>query len=375
MKMKRGTCLTFQTVALVPIVSLTLWFASSLRAEPVLGVNRPGIAWLQSESWKTTVDAIAVSGARAIRMMLVPPFSRSLDVVAYCNERNLPVLLMIPLGLEQFYSADVHPRSGNGQLYDVRPLSRLDMDKFLHHWSTIAGEIHARRLKVMAIQIGNEFNSADFNGDLPLVKGGAILHDRSYREYNFWDAYETGTKKLVEASRIVALTKQESNQLADTVIVLGGLARPNTDWLKHVNASLVEPNVALRTAISLGIDRYVNAYGAHIYPDLHADDLLYPDKKIAAQIDAYMTPLTAVNQQSKYWWITEWGFRQRKGPDGRPLSRLPLFQAFVRALAQSRWASLVQATFIYDWDENRLFRIWDGKTVLGRKDLLPLFSN
>lgn len=336
------------------------------------GVNRPAIAWLKPDAeWQRAVDAMSDNGVKSLRMMLVTPYENSFKVIAYCNQKGIDVLLMVPLTLDAYYALPVSRRLGNKSLYTVPHLSALDISSFESRWGEVVKTLSLRNLRVKAVQIDNEFNSAAFNGDLPLVKGGAILTDQTYQEFSFWKDYQAGMRKLTQVLRIVSNSLRGSEYFKDVPIVLGGLARPTTAWIRNVDGSLVEPGLALRELIALGADRYVDFYAIHLYPQVPRDQWAEPAAAIREYLDERMTEVVAAGGATKVWWITEWGFARRNEDPIKCTSRdlrLPLFKAFQEVIAKSRWTQLVGPTFIYDWDESVRFRIFDGSRVLCTKD-------
>lgn len=334
------------------------------------GVNRPAIAWLKTDAeWRGTVDAMAQNGVTAMRMMLVTPFAQSMDVVAYCNQKGIDVLLMVPLTLRDYYPPGMVPRKGNSGLYTVPHLSELDPARFREKWSEALGLMTARGLRISGVQIDNEFNSAAFNGDLPLVKGGAILRSGSETGYAFWGAYRMGMERVVEVLSIVSTSLKASERYKEVPVVLGGLARPTDTWIRNIGGSLVEPDLALRTLLALGAGRHIDAYAIHVYPQVPRAQWSKPEVVIRDYFEKRMAELTTVTGTAKRWWITEWGFARRREDTQRcdgPDPRLPLFLAFADIMRQEKWRALIGPSFIYDWDESSNFRIWDGQAVLCR---------
>lgn len=344
-------CSAFYKVLGLRLIFLAaLLFTSWAYAERLLGVNAAALPWVNSEvERKAIVDAMANAGVKALRTLLVPPFDRTAEFVRYANESGIQVVLVVPLTLKDFYT-DPSPRPARGRFPAINKISQLDTGKFLKLWGEALGRLEARRGKVLAFQIGTEFNSAQFNGDLPIL--GAILTQRTANEYAFWPQYQVGMKKLYQTAQIVSASLKDSN-LNDSLVVLGAFARPDTGWLISSGNTLVEPNVALQTLLELSIDRYVDAYAVHVYPHIAK---LGPAERRANLLDHFEQAL-GVLPVSKPMWITEWGFSEG--------DRLSLFCSFLSALDVSPLGKRVMATFIYDWNERQKHRVWDGKRVLG----------
>lgn len=328
--------------------------------DSLLGVNKGGLAWLESREASAAIDQMAQASVSALRMNLVSPFSKTLDVIAYANSVGIDVLLVIPLTLRDFYPPDAAPRPAQGNFPRISRISEMDIDRFDRIWSSVLDDIDRRGLRVLAFEIGNEYNSAYFNGDLPIVQGGAILTVQTAREFSFWPTYEAGMRKLLDVAKIVATSMRNSEKLMGTKIVLGAPARPPTDWLRRSGNALVEPETALRTLKNLGIESYVDAYAAHIYPNVINIRPSGRSQAIRQKLDEEFDVLKAAVGSSRPLWITEWGFR---AADTR-VNRLSYFCAFLSALDQSSRRDRVEASFIFDWNDSPQFRIWVGTKVL-----------
>lgn len=234
--------------------------ASQAQSELKVGVNRPGLPWVNEERRRTIAREIAAAGFRDLRMMLVPPFEVSLDTIEAANAAGLSVLLMVPLTSHAYYEPPVTVRPGNDHLWNSPPLSKLSIALFKKQFELQFSRMASRKLKVSGIQIGNEFNSAAFNGDLPVTKGGHIVNSDNYRAAPFWSAYVEGLKNLRGALAIAHASVARTAEYKDVPIVLGGLARPTTTWLQNVDATLVEPVLTLRMIFELGAEADVNAF-------------------------------------------------------------------------------------------------------------------
>ena len=50
-------------------------------------------------------------------------------------------------------------------------------------------DIAQRRLNILSIELFNEINWVDFNGDLQTVEGGAIINENNYKDFPFMEKY------------------------------------------------------------------------------------------------------------------------------------------------------------------------------------------
>ena len=354
------------------LLFLFLTFAGNpVQAEDLLpGVNRPGLAWVQDKSAAmATLGTISKEQVPAVRIMLVRPFDRVACLIEQCNQVGVNVLLMIPLAQGDYYPKGTVPRIGIAPFYTLPPFSQLDTALFAAKWNEALQLFINGNLRIHAFEIANEFNTSVFNGDLPVLdrNKGIVVTNNNFHQQAFWTQYLKGMLKLAAVSDIIFQSIRISSSFQKATIILGGLARPETEWVKKIGAILIEPYLALKTLRDFGIDNSVDAYAIHIYPHVPKANWQTPEKDIASSIDEHMNRVVGFGALGKPWWITEWGFAMQTADfencdKGDP--RLKLFSTFTKVLAASPWRSVVEETYIYDWDESTRFRIWNDNSVL-----------
>lgn len=353
----------------VIVLIVVAFFGCGAAGGREVGINQPAIVWKDGDRAGDVLDAMRAEGVNSVRLMLVNPFQNSLGVMKSARDRGMSVLLLIPTSLDAYHDANVAKRQGRPpHIYTLAPLSQVVYQKFSDIWLDMLKQIESSNIVLAGVQIENEFNSGAFNGDLPIFEGGASVNLSNYRDFSFWPRYKAGMAKLVDLLRFVRGSLRASAQLKEVPVVLGGLAHPSAVWNRNVGNVLVDPDLALRTLIELGVDQYVDAYAIHLYPQVSRREWLRPRDVISAYINRELAPLLVLSGRAKKWWVTEWGFAKRfdvkPSLDGRD-PRLPLFVEFRDALKSGRYSKFIGRDYIYDWSESSRFSIWDGKTVLG----------
>ena len=64
-------------------------------------------------------------------------------------------------------------------------------------------DIAQRRLNILSIELFNEINWVDFNGDLQTVEGGAIINENNYKDFPFMEKYIEGMEKYTQLVSIL----------------------------------------------------------------------------------------------------------------------------------------------------------------------------
>lgn len=99
----------------------------------------------------------------------------------------------------------------------------LDVNRLAQALLPFLSELQKRGIALHAVEVGNEFNWMPFNGDLQYLPGGAVLNDRSLREFSFGDAVRRGFEKVAQAARVVRSSLQKVYGVNRVPVVLGGL--------------------------------------------------------------------------------------------------------------------------------------------------------
>lgn len=82
----------------------------------------------------------------------------------------MSVLVAIHLAQPALYAKDIKPRLGRGkEIRDVRGLSSMDVSRYREIITNFLGQLDSAKITIYGIEVGNEINWANFNGDLPLL--------------------------------------------------------------------------------------------------------------------------------------------------------------------------------------------------------------
>ena len=135
-------------------------------AQWIEGVNNVHLGWDSPDRRAEVIDDMARAGVASVRVDLIPPYSASLDALDALSQRGMSIELVVSLSGGQLVAARPVLRPGHGSIYTVAPLSQLDPQFFKTQYGALWTEIVRRRIRLVAIEVGNEINWAAFNGDL-----------------------------------------------------------------------------------------------------------------------------------------------------------------------------------------------------------------
>ena len=335
----------------------------------MFGVCRPNLSWEPDVKAREILDSIKESGADCVQLTLRENVEVTLAHVQYCKSIGLPVVLLI-MPLETFMEDGAKPRSGKGKLWTVYGLSQIDVGKFEKIFGECVEFLKANGIEIIGIEVFNEINWADFNGDLPTSEGaGIVLGEGNYGEYAFAEKYFKGMEKysLVLAAMRGALDESYSGScLRKPEIILGSSALiGDMNWLGKVGGSVVcldFHNKVLAGKIERAgkieaVFENTDAYAVHVYPgETECDPAAYPEK-IERFVRKNTDPVLRFVDRKKPVYITEfsyssWLFRNEENPQEM---RARMTGDFLRSLAQNslaeiNWGGVFH--FCYDGDEN-----------------------
>ena len=81
---------------------------------------------------------------------------------------------MLIMPMQDFMLDGAKPRPKSKNFWSVYGVSQVDLKKFEKKLDELFKDIAQRRLNILSIELFNEINWVDFNGDLQTVEGGAI---------------------------------------------------------------------------------------------------------------------------------------------------------------------------------------------------------
>ena len=341
------------------------------------GINRTNLPWVKPETRQFEIlDEIHALGAGSVRLSLVQPHDAVWRHIKRCNELGMEVVLFIPNGeTDLYFNPGVPIREGNGDKYGIYSLphfSKMNVDRFMTMYTYYLQQLKQRGLKVKALQLFNELNWCAFNGDMPMVDGGAIVTKDNWREHAFFPQWVEGMKIYGEVMKRVRA--ETDRMFADKPalkpqVLTYGVAKVWDRYVEENRGTCIRPDLAVQvmcgqhelTKGDANIFNYADAVATHIYPDnptLEPEEGIKRIENYAAQM---IDPLVAAAGKDKPVYITEWGVAGAWF-DGYPeddTKRLEWFGLFLRALQGERFKDIdFGEIMLFDYDHMPPFSIY-----------------
>lgn len=322
------------------------------------GVNRTNLGW--TKDWKPILDQIADHQIKSIRLTLTEPIERSAEIAAYAGSRGMKVLVNVGLSVGYYYDPAVLPRPGRGIVRPVRGLSDLDVDRYRETLTRFLALLDRRKARLYALEVGNEINWADFNGDFPVGEQGRIFDEQSLEQAAERDRILAGFRKYKATLDVARIALRASASGRDALLVSAGLYEPSP-WTIKSNGSALSLAATKSLFDQLGITSSVDALAVHVYPSRDVIGDALAGRVFASARSA--TQICGTGTDGKPCLITEWGFPNDIAPQPE---RLRIFRAFENALSCLDRERDIRAAYLFTWDESSRQAVWkDGQLIGG----------
>jgi hypothetical protein len=333
------------------------------------GVNETLLGWKTPEEREKIIDDMRQAGVGSVRVALKEPFDKSIDSLDLLTRKGLSILLVVGFAEPSLVARDATRRPGRGPIWSVPPLSQLDPEYFREKFGSLWHEIEQRRIRLMAIEAGNEINWAAFNGDLGLLPphgqpphgapSSVALRDRA--------AYLSGLRRYVAAVAIIKQFRDASVNNRDAKIISAGLASMPATFAANIGAEYVDPNETLDILKADGLDAVVDGYGVHFYPNINQT----PSQR-TRDFEDLLRPCAA-GAHGHPCWLTEWGVKQPNlACPSDESKRVPLIRETLERIAAKVRRKRIGGSYYFDWDDEP-YAVWRcgglteaGKVLFGR---------
>jgi hypothetical protein len=355
-------------IALGCVVALGGGFVGHARAQTsphsfIIGVNRPHLAW--TDNANDILDQIAANFP-AVRLSANGPIDKVAQTVIHARRDGLHVLLVIPMGLADFYDKGAAPRPGAGSLRAVNHLSQLNVTLLHDQVAHLVSELDQAKVALDAIEVGNEINWSGFNGDLPVFGVG-----RAYNDINEMGEYRQnmmeGLRRYALAVKTIKNILRASAFQQHTIVVGAGLASEMKDAFLQRSGGTTLPPRAFNAALKqFDGAADLDAFAIHIYPNVGEQGA----GAQAAIVDTVASALDECAPDGRDCYITEWGFVLPSDSCPTPDPRNVEFRIFLDAVQREEASHPVKAAYVYDWDTSSIRGIYRCGRLLPDKNAL-----
>jgi hypothetical protein len=295
------------------VLFLALSFRCASGANSVIvGVNVVGPDQLSAEQQEALIAELRKAGVKVIRTGLVN--DKNVEFITRAFQAGIgTVALVLPeqiLAGKQKSPAD----RSIGRNWGVPALSDVDVAAAKTAFAAHLAALEAAGVRLEGIEVGNEFNTSAYNGDFKLPGEGRVLgiSDLNNRNNPEGQALASGFLVYLQVVAAAKDLRDHSRLNKTTPIISGGLADIGVAGTvkQGKKTDYVSMNDTLQYLRQNGLDKLVDGYGVHTYPNA---DLHQSSSERASTLEKRGV-LSACQPGTKPCWVTEWGFSDANKP-------------------------------------------------------------
>jgi len=294
------------------LVAVASFSAFAQPDKVVVGINMVNPGRFKVEQQNAMLSEMKKAGVRVIRCG-VSPDDKGLDFAKRVYAQGIKIELGVSVQFRDGApTRQSQPKEFPG-MWSGHPLSYADPDKFRAYFEPLLAKLEEQGIVLAAFELGNEINWTAFNAEFPLPGEGKgvlslddLYHDTEGKQI---------AKGYLQYLKVLAVLKDirdHSKLNQHTPVITAGLIDAEQGDIKagsKVDAASFSATLDFMRAN--GLDKIVDGYGIHIYPNgnpkapanqrMHAIDQETFDKECRPPGSAAGKPC----------WITEWGIANR----------------------------------------------------------------
>jgi hypothetical protein len=348
----------FSSLALAFTVVLAGGPSSARAEECPVGVNVNSFQNFTADEQHAIVDQLKRSGVHFVRTSLRPD-DKNMQLAKLLQSGGIG-LVLVP-GPVSAPNVPLRPADPTRHIRSAMPLSAADPGLSKAYFQTVFEKLDAYGVTLAGIELGNELNWVDFNGDFPVPGQGKSF---SLEDLSHDPEAERVAKGLLQYLKILAALKdvRDHSQLnRHTPIIAAGMASvTGGDWQKKMRLDGVSIPATYAFLRQHGLDTLVDGYGVHVYPPYVKPG----DKAAAAQRLAMLNEQIFPLGNTKPYWLTEWGLPSDATSSDKDQDRLravsEMRSYFLGLYRQGRLGGL----FWYVWNEPDKDSIYRGNVIM-----------
>jgi hypothetical protein len=328
-------------------LSLIPYYASGA-SSVIVGVNVVGPDQLSPDQQDALIAELRQAGVKVIRTGLVN--DKNVEFVVRAYKAGIGTVgLVLPEQILAGRQKSPADRS-IGRNWGVPALSDVDTAAAKAAFAAHLSAVEAAGVRLVGIEFGNEFNTSAYNGDFKLPGEGRVLgiSDLNNRNNPEGQALAAGFRNYLQILAGMKDVRDRSTLNKTTPIISGGLADIGVAGTvkQGKKTDYVAINDTLQYLRQNGLDKLVDGYGVHTYPD--ADPKKSPSLRASTLEERGV--VSACQTGTKPCWITEWGFSNSNKScpidDG---TRAKLVGAERNAFRQLAQQGRLAAILYYSW--------------------------
>jgi hypothetical protein len=202
-----------------------------------------------------------------------------------------------------------------------------------------------RKIKLAGLEVGNEINWSAFNGDFDVPGEGRVygLAELEDHQHLIASRVARGYEAYVNVVAEVYSIRQSLDVNRLVPIISAGLADAGLPGARGKRLDAVSINATLSYLRSAGMDRYVDAYGIHMYPNVSEIG------QSLSSLGATTLSSCSSSQDAKPCWISEWGVPSREDSCSADVEQLGAVSSLLKAMDTPIQTGRVVGLIYFSW--------------------------
>jgi hypothetical protein len=359
-------------VMIVPVaaLSLTIWSNAALARGCDAGVNVNSFQDFDAAQQETIVQQLVTSGVRCGRTSLRPD-DKNIHLAKELQDKGIG--LVLSTGAEFSPNAPVRPADAKRHMRSAPPLSSADPERSRAFYQSLFDKLDANGIVLAGVELGNEINWTDFNGDFPIPGQGKAFTLEDLSRDPEAQQVARGFLQYLKVLAALKAVRDHSKLNRQTPIISAGMAAVTGDeWQRRLEVDGVSIPATYAFLRAHGLDQLVDGYGVHDYPP----EVKPGDKAGAAQRLSVLDSKIFPPGNAKPYWLTEWGFSSTATSSEEDQSRtrsVTEMRAYFRRLFQE---GRLRGVFWYVWNEPDRCSIYRNGALMeaGKLAIAPMMA-
>ncbi|HEY9757333.1 MAG TPA: glycosyl hydrolase [Oculatellaceae cyanobacterium] len=362
MKSKRHHCTT-KSIVLTALLSTSFGYLASLPAfgkkpECPVGVNVNSFQNFDPAQQETIVEQLKQSHVRFVRTSLRPD-EKNMNLAKRLQDEGIG-LVLVP-GVECREGARQRPANDKFRMRAAMPLSATDVERSRKYYQTVFDKLDDKGVVLTAVELGNELNWADFNGDFPVPGQGKAFNFAELSSDPEAKQVAKGFLLYLKALAALKEVRDHSKLNQNTPIITCGMASAaGGAWQKQWKIDGVTIPATYAFLRAHGLDNLVDGYGVHTYPrSVKAGDKADVERR-ATELDETIFPANC----DKPFWVTEWGFSSKANSSEEDKDRTRSVEEIRNYFHHLYKQGRLGGIFWYVWNEPDRSSIYRNGTMM-----------
>ncbi len=373
MKINRGNVrrlLSFSPAILLAITisSFCLNFAVAKKTECPVGINVNSFQNFNPEEQENIVQQLKKSKVHFVRTSLRPD-DKNMNLAKRLQDEGIG-LVMVP-GVRCLPETKIRPENKTTHMRAAMPLSAADIEQSRAVFQEIFDKLDKKQVVLTAVELGNELNWTDFNGDFPTPGRGISFTFADLSKDPEAKKVAKGFLQYLKVLKALKEVRDNSKLNKNTPIITAGMAACSGGvWQTKSKIDGVSIPATYQFLRAHGLDEIVDGYGVHDYPAV----VKAGDKAALEQRNSDLDKNIFPAGNGKPYWITEWGFPSNAASSDddkeRARSVSELRSYFQHIHKEGRLGGL----FWYVWNEPDKCSIYRNGQIMeaGRRAVAPI---